>query len=49
MGNQLGLPQRFEQDHLADVPFVVFKEQLGQALHLVAALFSTTSQNLLHG
>ena len=31
MGNQLAPPQKFEQDHLADVPFLVFKEHLGES------------------
>lgn len=30
MGNQLAQPQKVQQDHLADVPDIVFKEPLGK-------------------
>ena len=37
MGNQLAQPQRVHQDHLADIPDIVFKESIGKAASYVCA------------
>ncbi len=39
MGNQLSQPQKLQPEHLAEVPKVVLKENLGEALTVVARGF----------